>query len=165
MRHERYRERRDTPDEARPEPPLPQRSTDAVLALQHAIGNHGTARVLARDSGKNRPSFPHSVTIGKLGPIEIKGGNIEDWAAKKTPDDLKVVSSEGSHSKELKHLFESKAQLETVETASVVGENTIVTIVFKRCRIRRYSSDGDKEEWLVEYQDAKRQTLSIGAAR
>jgi hypothetical protein len=64
----------------------------------------------------------------------IKGGNIEDWAAKKTPDDLKVVSSEGSHSKELEHLFESKAQLETVETASVVGENTIVTIVFKRCR-------------------------------
>jgi hypothetical protein len=31
--------------------------------------------------------------------------------------------------------------------------------------LRRYSADGDKEEWTVEFESAKRQTLSIGAAR
>ena len=75
-----------------------------------------------------------------LAPIEIRGGNIADWAAKKTPDDLKVISNKGSHSDELKRLFNG-------------------------CRVRRYSADGDKEEWTVEYEGAKRQTLSIGAAR
>jgi len=161
----RYREHDGEPEEIRAEPPQPRRHEDAVLALQRSIGNHGTARVLAREDKKNRPSFPHSVKIGKLGPIEITGGNIADWAAKKTPDDLKVISAKGSHSDQLKHLFESKARIETVETDSVVGENTLVTIVFKACRIRRYSADGDTEEWTMEYEGAKRQTLSIGAAR
>ena len=160
-----YRDRAEKPDEIRPDPPLPRRSEDAVLALQRAIGNHGTARVLARDKDKNRPSFEHSVKIGKLGPIEITGGNIADWAAKKDPDDLKVISAKGSHSDELKRLFESKARIDTVETDSVVGENTLVTILFKGCRVRRYSTDGDKEEWTVEFETAKRQTLSIGAPR
>ena len=94
--HERDHDRRRERDQTRsPEPlPPPRSSADAVLALQRAIGNHGTARVLARED-KNRPSFPHSVKIGTLGPIEIKGGNIEDWVAKKDPDDLKVISDEG----------------------------------------------------------------------
>ena len=121
--------------------------------------------MLARDEDKNRPSFEHSVKIGKLGPIEITGGNIAEWAAKKDPDDLKVISPKGAHSDELKHLFESKARIDTVETDSVVGENSLVTIIVQSCRIRRYSTDGDKDEWTVEYQSAKRQTLSIGAAR
>jgi hypothetical protein len=163
--HRQYRHRVEEPDEARPEPQLPQRSEDAVLALQRTIGNQGTARVLARDKDKNRPSFEHSVKVGKLGPIEIKGGNIADWAVKKTPDDLKVTSAKGAHSEELKRLFESKARIETVETDSVVGENTLVTIVFGGCRVRRYSADGDTEEWMVEFETAKRQTLAIGAAR
>jgi hypothetical protein len=159
------RDRVEEPGEVRSDPPLPRRSEDAVLALQRAVGNAGTARILARDKDKNRPSFEHSVKIGKLGPIEITGGNIADWAAKKTPDDLKVISTKGAHSEELKHLFESKARIPTVETDSVVGENTLVTIVFGSCRVRRYSADGDKEEWTVEYETAKRQSLSIGAAR
>lgn len=163
--YERDRDRRREPDEAREEPPLPQPSENAVLALQRAIGNHGTARVLARDKDKNRPNFEHSVKVGKLGPIEITGGNIADWAAKKTPDDLKIVSTKGAHSDELEKLFEAKTRIPTVETDSVVGENTIITIVFGSCRIRRYSADGDTEEWTVEYETAKRQSLSIGAAR
>jgi hypothetical protein len=52
------------------------RSAHPVLALQRLIGNRGTVQVLARD--KNRPSFEHSVKVGKLGPVEIKGGNIGD---------------------------------------------------------------------------------------
>jgi hypothetical protein len=163
--YERYHERDGEPREISPDPPLPRRSVDAVLELQRAIGNRGTARVLARQKDKNRPSFEHSAKIGKLGPIEITGGNIGDWAAKKNPDDLKVISGKAKHSDELQRLFESKARIDTVETASVVGENSLVTITFKNCRIRRYSADGDKEEWTVEFESAKRQTLSIGAPR
>jgi hypothetical protein len=50
-------------------------------------------------------------------------------------------------------------------TTSVVGENSLVTITFKSCRIKRYSIDGDKEEWTVEYEGANRETLSIGKPR
>ncbi|MGH2946158.1 MAG: hypothetical protein ACRDPC_07865 [Solirubrobacteraceae bacterium] len=163
--YERYHDRGGEPGQIRPDPPLPRRSVNAVLALQRATGNQGTVRVLAREKAKNRPSFEHSVKIGKFGPIEITGGNIGDWAAKKDPDGLKVISVTGKHSDELKRLHEGKARIDTVETASVVGENSLVTITFKNCRIRRYSTDGDKDEWTVEFESAKRQTLSIGAPR
>jgi hypothetical protein len=163
--HKRYHDGSRERDQIRPDPPLPRSSVNAVLELQRAIGNRGTAQVLAREKDKNRPNFPHSVKIGKLGPIEITGGNIGDWAAKKDPDGLKVISVKGKHSDELKRLFESKARVDTVETASVVGENGLVTITFKNCRIKRYSTDGDKDEWTVEFESAKRQTLSIGAPR
>ena len=165
--YERQHHRRGEPGERRPEPPTPRRDADAVLALQQTIGNQGTARLLARDKDKdkNRPSFEHSVKIGKLGPIEITGGNVADWAAKKDPDGLKVVSVNGKHSAELKRLFDTKARIDTIETASVVGENSLVTITFKSCRIKRYSTDDKNEEWTVEFETAKRQTLSIGTAR
>jgi hypothetical protein len=138
---------------------------DAVLALQQAIGNHGTAQFLAREKDKNRPSFEHSVKLGKLGPIEVKGGNVADWAAKKDGNGLTVISAGGKHSKELKRLFDGKARIDKIETSSVVGENTLVTIVFGDCQIVRYSSDEKTDDWAVEFQTAKRQTLSIGAAR
>jgi hypothetical protein len=96
--YDRYHERDREPREICPDPPLPRRSVDAVLELLRAIGNRGTARVLAREKDKNRPSFEHSVKIGKLGPIEITGGNIGDWAAKKNPDDLKVIRGKAKHS-------------------------------------------------------------------
>jgi hypothetical protein len=163
--YQRHHHRRGGTGELRPDPPQPRRSADAVLALQQAIGNRGTAGLLAREQEKNRPSFEHSVKIGKLGPIEITGGNVADWAAKKDPDGLKVISAGGKHSDELKRLFDSKARIDTVETASVVGENSLVTITFKDCRIRRYSTDDKTEEWTVEFQSAKRQTLSIGTPR
>ena len=122
--HERDHDRRREPGPlAQPRP-----SVNAVLELQRTIGNRGTTQVLARDTDKNRPNFEHSVKFGKFGPIEITGGNIGDWAAKKTPDDLKVISAKGKHSDELKRLFESKARIDTVETTSVVGENSLVTI-------------------------------------
>jgi len=163
--YQRYHDRGGEPGQIRSGPPLPRRSVNPVLALQRAIGNRGTARALARKKDKNRPSFEHSVKIGRLGPIQITGGNIGEWAAKKDPDGLKVTSVKGEHSDELKRLSDSKARIDTVETASVIGENSLVTITFKSCRIRRYSTDGEKEEWTVEFESAKRQTLSIGAAR
>jgi hypothetical protein len=163
--HQRHLHRRGERDELRPAPPTPRRSVDAVLGLQQTLGNQGTARFLAREKDKNRPSFEHSVKIGKLGPIEITGGNVSDWAAKKDPDGLELISVNGKHSDELKRLFETKARIDAVETASVVGENSLVTIIFKTCRIRRYSTDDKQDEWMVELESAKRQTLSIGAAR
>jgi hypothetical protein len=163
--YKRDQPRRGEPGERSSDPPLPRRSADAVLAMQQAIGNRRTAGLLAREKDKNRPSFEHSVKIGKLGPIEVTGGNVGDWAAKKDPDGLKVISVNGKHSAKLKRLFDSKARIDTVETASVVGENSLVTITFKNCRIRRYSTDDKQDEWTVEFESAKRQTLSIGAPR
>jgi hypothetical protein len=163
--HERQRHRPGEQAEQRRDPPAPRGSADDVLALQRTLGNHGTARLLARAPEKNRPSFEHSVKLGKLGPIEITGGNVADWAAKKDPDGLKVVSPAGRHSAELKRLFESKARIDAIETSSVVGENSLVTITFTSCRIRRYSTDDTTDEWTVDFEAAKRQTLSIGAAR
>ena len=165
---QRFHSRRDEEEEAiadRPDPPRPRRDVDGVLALQQAIGNRGTAEFLAREKDKNRPSFEHSVKIGKLGPIEIKGGNVADWAAKKDGNGLTVISTGGKHSKELKRLFDGKARIDKIETSSVVGENTLVTIVFGDCQIVRYASDEKTDDWAVEFQTAKRQTLSIGAAR
>lgn len=164
--YQRHHQRREEEEgERRPETPQPRADAHAVLALQQAIGNQGTARFLAREQDKNRPSFEHSVKLGKLGPIEVTGGNVPDWAAKKDPDGLKVVSATGKHSGELKRLFDTKARIDTIETASVVGENTMVTITFKDCRIRRYSTDDKHDEWTVEFASAKRQSLSIGTPR
>ena len=160
--HDRHREPGRTGSDLAPH----HQPADAVLALQHAIGNQSTAQVLAREKDKkNRPSFEHSVKFGKFGPIEITGGNISEWAAKKNPDGLKVISRKGKHSDELKRLFDGRTQLDTVVTSSVVGENSLVTITFKDCRVRRYSLDGDQEEWMVEFAAAARETLSIGAPR
>ena len=165
--YQRDRDRDRETDQLLQDPPAPRTGDNAVLALQRTIGNRETARVLARDkhSGKNRPQFQHSVRFGKVSPIEITGGNIGEWAAKKTPDGLVVTSAKGKHSGELKRLFESKGRVDTMETSSVVGENTVVTITFENCRVTRYSLEDDKEEWTVEFTGAKRQTLSIGAAR
>ena len=103
--------------------------------------------------------------LGKLGRLEVTGGNVAEWAAKKDPDGLKLVTPSGKHSKELKRLYESKVKIETIETASVVGENTLVTITFRDCLVTRYAADDERDEWTVKFQGAKRESLSIGAAR
>jgi hypothetical protein len=144
----------------------PRRSAHPVLALQRLIGNRGTVQVLARD--KNRPSFEHSVKIGKLGPIEIKGGNIGDWIAKKDPESLVVTSTKGKHSDELKRMSDSKDRIDTIEVQSIVGENSIVVITYKNARIRGYAADesAKAEQWkAVDFDAVNRTKTSIGAAR
>src|SRR5215217_3163717 len=80
---------------------LPRRSASPVLALQRAIGNRGTTRLLARKGGDG--TLENSVRIGKLGPIEITESNIADWIGKKgNADDLIVTTAKGKHSDELK---------------------------------------------------------------
>lgn len=163
---QRDHNRSSEPGQTRSRPALPRRSAHPVLALQRLIGNRGTTRVLARQ--KNRASFEHSVTIGKLGPIEITGGNIGDWLDKKDPDDLVVTSTKGKHSDELKRMSDSKARIDTIEVASVVGENSVVVITFKNARIRGYAADesGKTEQWkAVDFDAVKRAKTSIGTAR
>jgi hypothetical protein len=84
---------------------------ESVLALQCALGNRGTIRVLARKGGSGRGTFENSVRIGKLGPIEITESNIADWIGKKADaDDLIVTTVKGKHSGELKRMSDSKAR-------------------------------------------------------
>ena len=89
---------------ARSHPVAPPRGVGSVLALQRSLGNRDTARLLARKGGSTRGTFENSVQIGKLGPIEIKDGNVGDWIGKKQPDDLVLTTTMGKHSGELKQI-------------------------------------------------------------
>ena len=63
--------------------------------------------------------FELGLAVGEHDAVHVEGE-----LARRAADYLDVISAKGSHSDELKRLFESKARLETVETDSVVGENT-----------------------------------------
>jgi hypothetical protein len=164
--YQRDHNRSSAPGQTRSHTALPRRSAHPVLALQRLIGNRATTRVLARKKGPG--TFEHSVKIGKLGPIEIKGGNIGDWVAKKDPENLVVTSTKGKHSDELKRMSDSKARIDTIEVQSIVGENSFVVITFRNARIRGYAADesGKTEEWkAVDFDAVHRAKTSIGAAR
>jgi hypothetical protein len=163
--YQRDHDRSSEPRQTRSHTALPRRSANPVLALQRAIGNRATTRVLARKGGG---TFENSVKIGKLGPIEIKGGNIGDWVAKKDPEDLVVTSTKGKHSDELKRMSDSKERIDTIEVQSIVGENSFVVITFSHARIKGYAADpsGKTEQWkVVDFDAVHRAKTSIGAAR
>ena len=147
------------------------RGAAAVLALQRMIGNHGTTQLIARDrkkGKKNKGNFARSVTVEKLGEIEVVGGNIEDWRGKKTPNDLLLTTTKGEHSDELKKLADNKTKLSSLEIHVVVGENTMLTITFTPARVMGYeaSTDGKTESWkVVDFEGVHREQLSIGKAR
>src|SRR3954454_14191437 len=82
----------------------PRRRAHPVVALQRLIGNRGTTRVLARDKKKNAANFARSVQFGKFGPIEVKGGTLDDWLGTETPDALTLTTVKGKQSDELKRL-------------------------------------------------------------
>jgi hypothetical protein len=163
--YQRDHDRRSEPGQPRSHTPLPRRRTHPVLALQRLIGNRATTRVLARD--KNRPSFEHSVKVGKLPLIEIKGGNVGDWLAGKVPENLVLTTTKGKHSDELKRMSDSKTRLDIIEVQLVVGENSIMVMTFKPARITDYAADeGKTEQWkVVDFETVKRAKTSIGAAR
>ena len=122
--------------------------------------------MLARQ--KNKAQFEHSVKFGKVGPIEIKGGNVKDWVARgKTPDDLILTTTKGKHSDKLKAMSDSRERIETLTVSSVVGENTIMVITFSNARIKGYTAGEDKtEDWkVVDFDAVHRESTSIGAAR
>ena len=142
------------------------RNVHPVLALQRLIGNRGTTRVLARQT--NKAQFEHSVKFGKVGPLEIKGGNVKDWVGKDTPDKLELTTTSGKHSDELKRKSESRERIDKLTVSSVVGENTIVVITISNARIKGYAADeaGKTESWeVVDFDAVHRDRTSIGKAR
>lgn len=147
---------RSSPRQARSHTAASRRSANPVLALQRAIGNRGTTRVLARKGG-SAGTFEHSVRIGKLAPIEITESNIADWIGKKADaNDLIVTTVKGKHSDELKSKSESKARIEDIEVQSLTGENSWVIVTFKNVLIRGYALDpsGKTERWKATGFDA-----------
>jgi hypothetical protein len=164
---QRDHDRGSAPARTRPHTVLPRRDAHPVLALQRLIGNRGTVQVLARQ--KNSAQFEHSIKVGKLGPIEVKGGNIADWLAKKDPETLVVTSTKGKHSDELKRMSDDKTRIDTITVTSVVGENSIVVITFSHARIKGYAAadgSGKTEDWkVVDFDAVHREKTSIGAAR
>jgi hypothetical protein len=143
------------------------RSAHPVLALQRLIGNRGTTQVLARHKKKNAGTFPHSVRIGKLGPIEIKESNIADWVGKKNPETLTLTTAKGEKtSDELKRLSEGRTRVDAIEVNSVSGENTMIKVTFRNGRIKGYADAGETESWTVADFDAVNiERISIGKHR
>jgi hypothetical protein len=169
--YQRRRHRESTEEEEAATPP--RRGAEAVLALQRMIGNRGTTRVIARDrkrsSKKKVGGFERSVTIEKLGRLEITGGNIDDWKTK-ILDDLQVTTRKGDHSEDLKKMADAKGgtKLKSLEVTVVTGENVWMKITFTPARIVDYSAsaDGKTESWrVVDFQGVHREQTSIGTAR
>jgi hypothetical protein len=165
--YQRDHDRRSELGRLRSHPALPRRDAHPVLALQRLIGNRATTRVLARD--KNRAQFKNSIKVGKVGPIEIKGGNLDDWLAKKDPETLVLTTTKGDHSDKLKGMSDDKTRIDTITVTSVVGENSIVVITFSHARIKGYAAadgSGKTEDWkVVDFDAVHREKTSIGAAR
>src|SRR4051794_7738905 len=150
----------------RPQRPLPRRGGGSAFALQRAIGNRDTARMLARKGGG---TFEKSVRIGPLGPIELTDSNIADWIGKKADvEDLVATTVVGKHSGELKRLSDSKTRIETLEVQVISGQNSWVVVTFKNAVIRGYDADagGKTERWkAVRFDAVDIKRTSIGKPR
>jgi hypothetical protein len=156
--YQRDRHRAGTPGRT----PLPRRAGNPVLALQRFIGNRGTAQLIAREA-KNKANFERGVVVDGLGPIEIKGGNVDDWLKGNPPEELVLTTVKGKHSDKLKGM----TKVDVLKVNVVIGENTILVITIKHGRIRDYAADeGKTESWkLVGFDDVHRDKTSIGKAR
>src|SRR4051795_12404221 len=119
-------------------PVLPRGGTHPVLELQRLVGNRATTRLLARDKKKNAAGFARSVQFGTFGPIEVKGGNVDDWIGTKTPDDLILTTGKGKQSDELKQLSGGKGRVEKLVLTVVSGENTLITITISHALVKDY---------------------------
>lgn len=150
--------------------PLSRRGAHPVLALQRLIGNRATTRLLARKDGakKNKGTMENSIKIGKLGSIEIKGGNIADWVAKKVPEKLIVTSTKGKHSTKLKGLSDDGTRFDKIDLQAITGANSWLVITFKNARVADYTFDEstNTESWkLVEFDGVHFESTSIGVPR
>ena len=156
---------RSAPGQSRSQSALARRSASPVLALQQAIGNRGTTRVIARE--RNKGTFPNSIKFGKFPLIEVKDGNLAEWGSgKDAPDVLTVTTTKGKHSKELKRLSEGKEGVDSLMLQTIIGENSWLKITIKNGRVRDYSEDGKTESWkLVDFDGVAREKTSIGTPR
>lgn len=158
---------RSQPRQTRSHTAAPRRSANPVLALQRAIGNRGTTRVLGREGSEG--TFEHSVRIGKLGPIEITESNIADWIGKKGgAEELIVTTAKGEHSAELMHMSDGKARVDTLEVQSLTGQNGWIIVTFKNAVITGYEPDaaGKTESWkAIRFDAVDIKRTSIGKPR
>jgi hypothetical protein len=165
---QRDRNRNSAPGQTRPHTP-PRRGAHPVLALQRLIGNRGTTKVLARQKAGSKGTFPNSVQVGKLGPIEITESNIADWTGKKNPVDLILTTTKGKkHSDELKRMADAKTKIDKIVVQTLTGENSWIKITFTNARIKGYTSDaeGKTEQWrAVDFDGAHIERISIGKQR
>jgi hypothetical protein len=164
--YQRDHDRSSAPGQTRSPTAPSRRSAHPVLALQRLIGNRGTTRVLARQKGAR--TFPNSVRIGKLDPIEIKESNIADWIGKKNPETLTVTTAKGKKSSEaVKRRSDDKTRGD-IEVTSVSGENSFVKVTFRNARIKGYTADpsGETEQWTVtDFETVNIERISIGKQR
>ena len=150
-------------------PSLLHRGSNPVLALQRAIGNRAVVRVLAR-----APVRIGSVQIGGVGEIKVKGGNLEEWAGKGTPDTVEVTSEKGKHSAKLEKLSTARTRTDvkvTIAPANKAGEELSVgagtLLEIKDARIQGYAVEDGVETWRVtDFETVKRTkiTRKIGAS-
>ena len=159
---------RTAPGQSRSQSALARRSASPVLALQRAIGNRGTTRLIARE--RNKGTLANSIKFGKFPLFEVKDGNLADWSSgKNAPDQLTVTTVKGKHSKELKRLSESKDRKDRIDSLvlqTIIGENSWLKITIKNGHVRDYSEDGKTESWtLVGFDNVAREKTSIGTPR
>jgi hypothetical protein len=143
---------------------LARRSADPVLRLQGKIGNRATGQLLARTPATKDQG---TVQIGKLPAIKIVGGNAGEWAAKKNPETLEIISEKGKHSAELEQLSKDRSKIPSLKvTAPMVDQNGhvdygSVEIEFVNARVTGYTVDGKLETWrAVDFEAAHRTTIS-----
>ena len=145
--------------------PLARRSANPVLGLQRKVGNRATGQVLAR---KPATKDQGTVRIGKLAAIKITGGNAGEWAAKKTPDTLEIVSEKGKHSTELERLSKERTRIPSLKVTTPMVDQSgqhldygSVEIEFVNARITGYTVDGKVETWrAVDFEAVHRTTIS-----
>jgi hypothetical protein len=170
MREREYELSPDVP--ARRHAPPPRRTASPVADLQRSLGgNQATASVLARKGGgatKNKGTFEHSVRIGKLGPIEIKDSNVDDFTSQNGhARDLTITTAMGKHSKELEKMA-GGGRIDAIEVTTVTGQNTWIVVTFKHGLIQDYEADqsAKTETWkLTQFNAIDIKRLAIGTAR
>jgi hypothetical protein len=167
MRQREYELSPDVP--ARRHAPPPRRTASPVAELQRSLGgNQATANVLARKGTKNKGTFEHSVRIGKLGPIEIKDSNVDDFTSQNGhARDLTVTTAMGKHSHELEKMADG-GKIDAIEVTTVTGQNTWIVVTFKHGLIKDYEADksAKTETWkLTRFDAIDIKRLAIGTAR
>ena len=127
------------------------RSSNPVLALQRSIGNRAVAQVLARATVRTG-----TVQVGGVGEIKVKGGNLDEWTGKDTPDTVDVTSAKGKHSAKLQKLSDAGTRTDvkvTIAAANSAGEELSVgggtLLEIKGARIKGYAIKDGVETWRL----------------
>jgi hypothetical protein len=122
-----------------------------VLALQRSIGNRAVAQMIARD-----PVRTGTVEIAGVGAVKVKGGNLEEWAGKGTPDTVELTSQKGKHSGKLEKLSTARTKTDvkiTIAPANQAGEDLNVgggtLLEITGARVTGYSVADGVETWRV----------------